>query len=99
MKVVQRIPARPQAACPLGEIETWIFDLDNTLYPASCRLFDQIHDRMTRFIADRLELSAEAALLVQKRYFREHGATMRGLMIVDHIDPQEFMRVDMVDDH
>ena len=27
---------------PLGEVETWIFDLDNTLYPASCRLFDQV---------------------------------------------------------
>ena len=38
----------------LGGIETWIFDLDNTLYPASCRLFDQIHANMTRFIAERL---------------------------------------------
>jgi len=39
---------------PLVEIETWIFDLDNTLYPASCRLFDQVHARMTQFIGDRL---------------------------------------------
>src|SRR5215469_8589995 len=76
---------------PLGEIETWIFDLDNTLYPASCRLFDQIHDRMQRFIAERLELSPEAALAVQKTYFREHGTTMRGLMTVDKVDPHEFL--------
>jgi len=47
---------------PLVEIETWIFDLDNTLYPSSCRLFDQIHARMTGFIADRLGVSPEAAL-------------------------------------
>ena len=76
---------------PLDEIETWIFDLDNTLYPASCRLFDQIHDRMQRFIAERKGLTLEAALVVQKTYFREHGTTMRGLMIVDRIDPHEFM--------
>jgi len=79
------------AASRLGEIETWIFDLDNTLYPASCRLFDQIHSRMTRFIADRLDLTLEAALIVQKTYFREHGTTLRGLMTVDRIDPDDFL--------
>jgi len=76
---------------PLAEIETWIFDLDNTLYPVSCRLFDQIHARMTRFIADRLDLTAEAALVIQKTYFREHGTTLRGLMTVDRIDPDDFL--------
>src|SRR6266446_4040687 len=76
---------------PLVEIETWIFDLDNTLYPASCRLFDQIHARMTRFIADRLGVSPEAALTVQKTYFREHGTTLRGLMTVNRIDPEDFL--------
>jgi putative hydrolase of the HAD superfamily len=76
---------------PLIEIETWIFDLDNTLYPASCRLFDQVHARMTRFIADRLDLSPEAALLLQRTYFREHGTTLRGLMTVDRIDPNDFL--------
>src|ERR1700758_2634458 len=82
---------RTTAGRPLAEIETWIFDLDNTLYPASCRLFDQIHARMTRFIADRLDLSPEAALVVQKGYFREHGTTLRGLMTVDRIDPDDFL--------
>jgi putative hydrolase of the HAD superfamily len=76
---------------PLGEIETWIFDLDNTLYPTSCRLFDQIHERMTRFIAERFGLSTETALARQKAYFRDHGTTLRGLMVVDRIDPNEFL--------
>jgi putative hydrolase of the HAD superfamily len=75
----------------LGEIETWIFDLDNTLYPASCRLFDQIHANMTCFIADRLNLSPEAALVLQKTYFSEHGTTLRGLMTVNRIDPDDFL--------
>jgi putative hydrolase of the HAD superfamily len=76
---------------PLTQIETWIFDLDNTLYPASCRLFDLIHARMQRFIAERLNLSLDEALVVQKTYFREHGTTMRGLMTVDNVDPHEFL--------
>src|SRR6266446_1758405 len=76
---------------PLIEIETWIFDLDNTLYPASCRLFDQVHARMTRFIGDRLDLSPDAALALQKSYFREHGTTLRGLMTVNRIDPKDFL--------
>jgi len=76
---------------PLVGIETWIFDLDNTLYPASCRLFDQVHERMTGFIAERLDLSPEAALALQKTYFREHGTTLRGLMTVNQIDPDNFL--------
>jgi putative hydrolase of the HAD superfamily len=76
---------------PLAEIETWIFDLDNTLYPASCRLFDQVHARMTRFIGDRLGLSPEAALTLQKSYFRTYGTTLRGLMTVNRIDPHDFL--------
>jgi putative hydrolase of the HAD superfamily len=79
------------ATPPLSEIETWIFDLDNTLYPASCRLFDQIHALMTRFIAERLDLSPASALALQKTYFREHGTTLRGLMTVDRIDPDDFL--------
>jgi putative hydrolase of the HAD superfamily len=75
----------------LSEIETWIFDLDNTLYPVSCRLFDQIHARMTRFIAERFGLEPESALARQKAYFREYGTTLRGLMVVDCIDPNEFL--------
>src|SRR5438874_13359653 len=46
---------------------------------------------MTRFIADRLDLSPEAALVLQKTYFREHGTTMRGLMTVNRIDPDDFL--------
>jgi putative hydrolase of the HAD superfamily len=78
-------------ACPLGRIETWIFDLDNTLYPASCRLFEQVQRRMNEYICDRLSLSPEEAAELRRTYFREHGTTLRGLMTVDRIDPHEFL--------
>jgi len=77
--------------CPLGAVETWIFDLDNTLYPASCRLFDQVQRRMTDYICDRLSVSPDVAAELRRTYFRELGTTLRGLMTVDNIDPHEFL--------
>jgi putative hydrolase of the HAD superfamily len=79
------------ARAPLEEIDTWIFDLDNTLYPVSCRLFEQIEARMNRFICERLGLPLEAAQALRKAYFREYGTTLRGLMLAEGIDPKEFL--------
>lgn len=77
--------------CPLGEIETWIFDLDNTLYPASSRLFEQVQQRMNQFICERLSLSPDAAAELRRKYFLQHGTTLSGLMAVNRIDPHEFL--------
>ena len=59
MKGTSSSDAAPGRGRPLDEIETWIFDLDNTLYPASCRLFEQVQARMNRYICERFSLSAE----------------------------------------
>ena len=75
----------------LFEAEAWVFDLDNTLYPASSNLFQQVDRRMTLFIAEFLSLDSETAYKLQKTYFREHGTTMRGLMNVHGIDPGPFL--------
>ncbi|MBT6825713.1 MAG: pyrimidine 5'-nucleotidase, partial [Rhodospirillales bacterium] len=64
----------------IKQAETWVFDLDNTLYPSSCRLFDQVEKNMTRFIELLLKCERDEAYSVQKTYFREHGTTMAGLM-------------------
>ena len=80
-----------QERCPLGEIETWIFDLDNTLYPASCGLFPQVQQRMNEYICDRLAGSEEQAADLRRTYFGEHGTTMNGLMKVHNIDPHDFL--------
>ncbi len=75
----------------LRDTETWIFDLDNTLYPASCRLFDQIERNMTLFIQNLLSCERDEAYSVQKTYFREHGTTMAGLMRHHNVAPEEFL--------
>jgi putative hydrolase of the HAD superfamily len=76
---------------PFGAVETWVFDLDNTLYPASCRLFEQVQARMNEYICLRLEVTLDEAAELRRRYFREHGTTMNGLMAVNRVDPHEFM--------
>ena len=75
----------------LRETETWVFDLDNTLYPASCGLMAEVSARMTKFVAERLNLEPQSALVEQKRMFREYGTTLRGLMNDHDVDPTHFM--------
>jgi putative hydrolase of the HAD superfamily len=76
---------------PPTEIDTWIFDLDNTLYAASSGVFDQISRRMTAYVARTLGIDADQALLVQKDLFRRYGTTMRGMMLLHDIDPHDYM--------
>src|SRR6185437_4784471 len=88
-ELVNELSMHPPSA--LSEIETWIFDLDNTLYPASCRLFEQVQSRMNDFIAELLGVDLEEAKRLRSRYFREHGTTLRGLMTVHGIEPMRFL--------
>ncbi len=75
----------------LAHIDTWVFDLDNTLYSASTHLFGQIDQRMKAFVSRELGLSLEDAHALQKRYYWEHGTTLRGLMLNHKIDPDAFL--------
>jgi putative hydrolase of the HAD superfamily len=75
----------------LATIDTWIFDLDNTLYPASANLFQRIDARMTAYVARTLGLDRDAAFRVQKDYFLAHGTTLAGLMADHGVDPHEFL--------
>jgi putative hydrolase of the HAD superfamily len=68
----------------------WLFDLDNTLHPAANGLQAAISSRMTRFVADLLDLEHQAALVVQKQLFRDHGTTLRGLMNDHGVVPDAF---------
>ncbi|MEZ5818926.1 MAG: pyrimidine 5'-nucleotidase [Hyphomicrobiaceae bacterium] len=73
------------------ETRVWIFDLDNTLYPAECNLFEQVDRRMGEFIADFLDVPYEEARYLQKHYYRRHGTTLSGLMKVHGLDPRPFL--------
>lgn len=72
-------------------VETWVFDLDNTLYPAHCDLFSQVSDRMGAFIARELNITRDEAHTLQKDYFHRYGTTLRGLMEEQGWDPAAFL--------
>lgn len=72
-------------------IDVWVFDLDNTLYPASTNLFAQIDVRMKTYIAKLLNLSVEDAFKLQKRYFHAYGTSLRGLTLHHGIDADAFL--------
>jgi putative hydrolase of the HAD superfamily len=76
---------------PLREAEAWLFDLDNTLYPAAVDLFSQIDIRMRSYIARFLGLDLDEAYALQKKYFSEYGTSMRGLMDLHGLDPAPFL--------
>lgn len=75
----------------LDRVEAWVFDLDNTLYPASCNLFAQIDQRMKAFIRSVLGCDEARAHETQKAYFHAHGTTLRGLMENHGVDPEDFL--------
>ena len=75
----------------LSRIDCWIFDLDNTLYPASADLFELIDQKMGLFVQNLLGLDPATAHRVQKDYFVRHGTTLSGLMTEHGVDPDQFL--------
>ncbi|OYY91770.1 MAG: pyrimidine 5'-nucleotidase [Sphingomonas sp. 28-66-16] len=75
----------------LAHIRNWIFDLDNTLYPASINLFVQVDQRITDYIAIELGLDQVAARTLQKQYFHSRGTTLAGLMAEHGTDPHHYL--------
>ena len=79
------------AAQHFTHVETWVFDLDNTLYPPHMRLFDQIEVRMTAWVqrvtgADRAEADR-----LRKHYWSTYGTTLAGLMAEHGVDPGPYL--------
>src|SRR4028118_113650 len=75
----------------LAHVESWIFDLDNCLYPSSTNLFELIDARMTEYVQRLVGCDHDQARRIQKGYFHEHGTTLSGLMVENDIDPHEFL--------
>jgi putative hydrolase of the HAD superfamily len=73
------------------DIDTWVFDLDNTLYPHHLNLWQQVDERIRDYISNFLKVAHEEAFRVQKDYYRRYGTSMRGLMIEHGLKPDEFL--------
>lgn len=75
-----------------SHVDTWVFDLDNTLYPPQMRLFDQIELRMTAYVMDALGVSRAEADRLRREYWARFGTTLAGLMEVHGVDPGQIGR-------
>ncbi len=74
-----------------SHVSTWVFDLDNTLYPPQARLFDQIEQKMTAFVMDALGVDRPHADMLRQKYWREYGTTLTGLMREHDVDPAPYL--------
>ncbi len=74
-----------------AHVDTWVFDLDNTLYPADSDLWPKIDMRITLFLCELFGLDAISARALQKYYYRQHGTTLNGLMEEYNIAPERFL--------
>jgi len=74
----------------LTHVDTWLFDLDNTLYPVESGFMKQAEGRMTAFVAKATGLPLDQAYELQKTYYRDYGLTLRGLMAHHGVDPDEY---------
>ena len=74
-----------------NKIDTWIFDLDNTLYSADSGIFQQVHELMGKFVSNHLKIEINEAKKIQKKYYKQHGTTLRGMMDNHGVDPDYFL--------
>ena len=72
-------------------VSTWVFDLDNTLYPPAMRLFDQIEVRMTDWVMRTLGVDRATADHLRDDYWRRYGTTLAGLMAEHDVDPGPYL--------
>ena len=77
----------------LAKIDCWIFDLDNTLYPASVNLFSQINVKMSDYIMTLLDVDKLTADKMRAAYWEKYGTSLAGLMQNHKVDPEDFLNV------
>lgn len=74
-----------------SHVSTWVFDLDNTLYPPECALFDQIEVKMTAYVMNELGVDQDRANFLRDHYWQTYGTTLSGLMTEHNIDPMPYL--------
>ena len=92
----QNLPVQdPHLPRPVAErfahVKTWVFDLDNTLYPAGSDVWPKIDQRITLFMAQLFGLDGMSSRALQKYYYERYGTTLRGLMTEHEVAPAEFL--------
>ncbi|ABD05389.1 pyrimidine 5-nucleotidase [Rhodopseudomonas palustris HaA2] len=82
-----------------GHVDTWVFDLDNTLYPHHLNLWQQVDGRIRDFVAAWLKVTPEEAFRIQKDYYKRYGTTMRGMMTEHGVSADDYLAYVHAIDH
>lgn len=101
-KASQKALARPEAGEPphhheaglaarFRDVDCWVFDLDNTLYPPHSDLWPKIDQKITQFVSNFHGVDGLTARAIQKYYYQTYGTTLNGLMKEHAIDPHPFL--------
>ena len=83
--------ASPRVRRRFEHVDTWVFDLDNTLYSHHLNLWQQVDVRIRDYIANFLQCTHEEAFRLQKDYYKRYGTSMRGLMTEHGMAPDDFL--------
>lgn len=83
-----QLPPDAMLRAHFGHVTTWVFDLDNTLYPSDSGIWQMVHERITLFLFELFGIDWQSAQALHAHYYLRHGATLLGLA-VDHIDQIE----------
>ncbi len=88
-----RLPHDPSDSCrrSFGHVDTWVFDLDNTLYPSDAQVWPQVDERITLYVMRLYGLDGLSARALQKHFYHRYGTTLKALMALDRVDPAEFL--------
>ena len=87
---MSQLTERP-APRAFDRVETWVFDLDNTLYPHHVALWQQVDERIRDYLVAYLKIEKDAAFRLQKDYYKRYGTTMRGMMTEHGLKPDDFL--------
>ena len=74
-----------------ADVNVWIFDLDNTLYPPESALWPQVDQRITLFLGNMFGIDGISARALQKYYYQKYGTTLKGLMDQYGMKPEPFL--------
>lgn len=72
-------------------VDTWVFDLDNTLYPSDAMVWPQVDERITLYVMRLYGLDGISARALQKHFYHRYGTTLKALMIEEGVDPHDFL--------
>jgi len=81
----------PLAHPLFARTDSWVFDLDNTLYDAESHVFVEVGKRMTDFVENHLKVPPAEAARLRQHYYKTYGTTLRGLMTEHGVDPHYFL--------